>query len=142
MLSHNSALRTLRHRRDRGMVTLLAFSGLAFVLAMLCGTVLFRSMDAYRATAVLENRLRAQAAAEGAVVAILATKDKKPESPLAIGTCMVAFEPASADGATSNVALKVEVYRDAGRPALPLNYTARFQGANGTPKFDGLELRP
>ncbi|MBX7247150.1 MAG: hypothetical protein K1X53_16760 [Candidatus Sumerlaeaceae bacterium] len=141
LAKRNKAMRFGR-RHDRGMVTLMAFSGLAFVLAMFCGAVLMQSMDAYRASATLENRLRAQGAAEGAVVAILAAPDHKPRSPLSIGTSKVLLQTSTGDAATSNFTLTVQVFRDSTRPALELNYVARFALADGNPKFAGLEVRP
>lgn len=127
-------------RRNRGSM-MLGMAGLTFVLAMLCASVLVRSLECYRVSAVGEERLQARAAAEGAVVVLLPSPLGDPKS-LDIGCCRVNFFPAVQDGNTATVPFDVEVRRSAERAVFTSHYSAHFVRAEaGVWEFKKLETR-
>ena len=106
---------------------------------MICGTVLLRSLDVYRVTAMAEKRLQARASAEGAVVVLLGAPDRQLE-PLRIGPCLVAFSPSTSDGEELRVPFMVDVMGSADKPFMSVHYVARFGlGGTGSWEFRGLE---
>jgi len=122
---------------------MLGMASLVFALSMLCAAVLLRSLDAYRASARLEQRLQIQAAAEGTVSALLARVPDNPPEAFTIGETHVTFEPiASADDHIA-VPFTVEIRSSEGRAILSMRYRARFSSAgNGEWKAIGLERIP
>jgi hypothetical protein len=107
------------------------FAALLTILAVLCALVLARSLDAYRVSATLEQRLQARAAAEGAAVAIESRPDGTHE-PMMIGTCEVSFAvPQNGESATI-VPLTVSVKPNGKRETLSRDFTAVYARGNGT----------
>jgi hypothetical protein len=133
-----------RSRAARGTVTMFGFAALTVVLGLLCSAVLLRSLDSYAASARVEMRLQALAAAEGAVVALLAAPGAEPATgaePLAIGPCRVRFGAAQPGHSSRAVPLTVEIYRTGDRPALTQHYLARLRPhTDGGWRLDRLEV--
>jgi hypothetical protein len=130
-----------RPRAVRGTMTLYGFAALTVVLGILCSAVLLRSLDSYAASARGEMRLQALAAAEGAVVALLAARGEPSAEPLALGPCRVTLGAAQNDDAARTVPLSVEVYRTGERPALTQQYMARLlPRGDGGWRLDRLEV--
>lgn len=133
---------THRNSARRGSL-MLGMAALIFVLAMLCGAVMQRSLDAYRASARLEQRLQTQAAAEGAVAVLLAGVPDRTMEDLEIGRARVSFEPARADGPRLTVAMRVDILSREGRPFVSTNYRSGFvQAEAGAWNLERLEPLP
>ncbi len=107
---------------------MLGFAGLITVLAVLCGSILMRSLETYRAAAFHHWRLQARAAAEGAAVAMARSPELVME-PLELGeTVVTPGEPAAGDATPDGglaIPLRVEVSRG-GRVVYAAHYSARF----------------
>lgn len=133
----------VRSRTTRGTVTMFGFAALTVMLGLLCSAVLLRSLDSYAASARGETRLQALAAAEGAVVALLAANGEPTTQPLALGRCRVTYGEARADAGGRTVAMTVHVYRTGERPALTQHYRARLlPRGDGGWGLDRLEVVP
>ena len=101
----------IRPRVDNGSI-MLGMAALIFILGMVCGTILLRSLDTYRATALGEKRLQARAAAEGAVVLLLQAPEQERKA-VRIGPCRVTFSSPSRREAELVVPFTVDVVGDA-----------------------------
>jgi hypothetical protein len=96
-----------------------------------CGLVLARSLDAYRVSAVLEQRLQARAAAEGAAVAIVADP-AVPRGPMEVGVCQVSFVDPNAADSAATVTLAVSVRPRGTRESMARRFEAAYaRGAAG-----------
>jgi len=135
-----------RSRATRGTVTMFGFAALTVALGLLCSAVLLRSLDSYAASARGEMRLQALAAAEGAVVALLAAPGAQPPvgaEPLTIGLSRVRFGAVQTGDGSRAVPLTVEVHWTGDRPALTQNYLARLRPrGDGGWGLDRLEVIP
>lgn len=96
------------NRRKRRGTILLSLAAILLVLGTMSTLVLLRSLETYRDGAQAKWRLQAQAAAEGAAIALEA-RELEFEQPLTIGHARVTAEPASVAGEDRTVSLQVDV---------------------------------
>lgn len=128
---------------DRRGVLLLGMAALIFVLSMLCAAVLLRSLDAYRASARLEQRLQLQAAAEGTVAVALTRGPDHTPAALQIGDARVALEPVDSTNRNVTITFTVDVLSRQHRLVASARYRAHFVHPAGREwELGGLERLP
>lgn len=116
------SLKTSLGKNRRG-VTMVGLMALAVLLAVCCSIILDRSVEAYRAGAMLEWRLQARAAAEGVAV-MVANDPAHPPEPQVLGPATVICRPPQPAGnAQAVVPMEVSI-----RPhgSTVARYTARY----------------
>jgi hypothetical protein len=105
-------------------VTMLGLLALVALLAAWCAIILDRSVETYRASAMLEWRLQARAAAEGLCV-LLRDDPARPLEPQSLATATVRGGEAVADGERRLfVPLEVSIAAPGGGEA---RYSARYR---------------
>lgn len=122
-----TTLNTNPRNHQRG-VTLLPLLALAALLAVWCTIILNRSTDTYRASAVLEWRLQALAAAEG-VALLLLDNPARPLEPQTLGAATVTCRPSAPAGDRQTlVPLDVAIKAPGGPPGRAgTRYTAHYR---------------
>jgi hypothetical protein len=121
---------TVRLRDRRRGSFMFGFAALTAILAVTCALVLARSLDAYRVSAVLEQRLQARAAAEGAAVAI-ARDPAAPRDAMEIGACLVSFGAPQVSDSASTVPLTVGVRPKGTRETMSRRFASVYARADG-----------
>lgn len=115
---------------------LLGMAGLIALLSVLCAIILSQSGEAYRAAGGAEARMRARAAAEGAVVLILHSPQMPTQALKLAGLDVVL-------GTVAEQAGQTVVPLSAGTEAWQFKYVARFnRSTDGRLRFVALEKNP
>jgi len=126
-------------RRGKQGTALLSLIALTAISAMICGTLLMRSFEAYHASAMTEWRLQTRAAAEGAVV-LLSADPSVRRSDGQIGACLIRYGEPQTSARETRVPFDAEVEGKAERAVFAARYVAHFRvSPTGAPEFDRLE---
>lgn len=112
-------------RNNRKGSLIIGVAALGAMLAIVCGSVLMRSLESYAATARAEQRMESRAAAEGATVLIAYAPHTRPAD-TDIGRCRIAFSPPDSASDKIDAPFRVDVMRSGPRPVLSEQYVARF----------------
>lgn len=117
-------MKNLAHSRGRRGSSLLGFAGIIAMMSGMCAILMLRSTEMYRDGAMLEFRLQARAAAEGA--ALLLADGQVFDEPLRIGSCDASVEPLSPEN-SEDFELKIDVHTRNDVYIMTVHYLARLK---------------